>query len=100
MSRCPARFGRNLELARLPAIIPALGLVAQLVEQRIENPCVGGSIPPRATMNVLAETPIFMNRRFCFWGGRFVPGLFLVPGATRSPLTAAVKNGQLMHLSN
>ena len=31
------------------AIIPALGLVAQSVEQRIENPCVGGSIPPRAT---------------------------------------------------
>ena len=26
-----------------------LGLVAQLVEQRTENPCVGGSIPPRAT---------------------------------------------------
>jgi hypothetical protein len=25
------------------------GLVAQSVEQRIENPCVGGSIPPRAT---------------------------------------------------
>jgi hypothetical protein len=25
------------------------GLVAQLVEQRIENPRVGGSIPPQAT---------------------------------------------------
>src|SRR5258706_16449994 len=25
------------------------GLVAQLVEQRTENPCVGGSIPPQAT---------------------------------------------------
>ncbi len=25
------------------------GLVAQSVEQRTENPCVGGSIPPRAT---------------------------------------------------
>jgi hypothetical protein len=25
------------------------GPVAQSVEQRIENPCVGGSIPPRAT---------------------------------------------------
>jgi hypothetical protein len=32
-------------------IISALGLVAQSVEQRIENPCVGGSIPPRATKN-------------------------------------------------
>ena len=27
-----------------------LGLVAQLVEQRIENPRVGGSIPPQATI--------------------------------------------------
>ncbi len=34
-----------------PAIMLPLGLVAQLVEQRIENPCVGGSIPPRATKN-------------------------------------------------
>ena len=25
------------------------GSIAQLVEQRIENPCVGGSIPSRAT---------------------------------------------------
>jgi hypothetical protein len=27
----------------------ANGPVAQSVEQRIENPCVGGSIPPQAT---------------------------------------------------
>lgn len=27
----------------------SVGQVAQLVEQRIENPCVGGSIPPLAT---------------------------------------------------
>ena len=33
------------------AIIQTLGLVAQSVEQRIENPCVGGSIPPRATIH-------------------------------------------------
>ncbi len=26
-----------------------LGRIAQSVEQRIENPCVGGSIPPLAT---------------------------------------------------
>ena len=26
------------------------GLVAQSVEQRTENPCVGGSIPPEATL--------------------------------------------------
>ena len=34
------------------AILRRLGLVAQSVEQRIENPCVGGSIPPRATKNI------------------------------------------------
>jgi hypothetical protein len=38
-----------------PAIILLLGLVAQSVEQRIENPCVGGSIPPRATKNKLLQ---------------------------------------------
>ena len=25
------------------------GVVAQMVEQRTENPCVGGSIPPNTT---------------------------------------------------
>ena len=34
-----------------PIILP-LGLVAQLVEQRIENPRVGGSIPPQATIRI------------------------------------------------
>ena len=29
---------------------PPAGWVAQLVEQRTENPCVGGSIPPPATI--------------------------------------------------
>jgi hypothetical protein len=32
----------------------ARGQVAQPVEQRTENPCVGGSIPPLATLAVLA----------------------------------------------
>src|SRR5262245_21249415 len=37
--------------SRLPAVRVVLpdGQVAQLVEQRTENPCVGGSIPPLAT---------------------------------------------------
>ena len=39
----------------LPAVIPGDmplngGAVAQLVEQWTENPCVGGSIPSRATL--------------------------------------------------
>jgi hypothetical protein len=47
-------------------IIMPLGLVAQSVEQRIENPCVGGSIPPRATKNIPHETPTITGWRFCF----------------------------------
>ena len=43
MTRLP--FGPHV-----PAIICASGPVAQSVEQRIENPCVGGSIPPQATI--------------------------------------------------
>src|SRR5438552_14404019 len=32
-----------------PGLVFPIGQVAQLVEQRTENPCVGGSIPPLAT---------------------------------------------------
>jgi hypothetical protein len=44
-----------------------LGLVAQSVEQRIENPCVGGSIPPRATKNIPHATPTHASGRCRFW---------------------------------
>jgi hypothetical protein len=49
-----ARYRYNARLPDSPEILGktgfvANGLVAQSVEQRIENPCVGGSIPPRAT---------------------------------------------------
>ena len=37
----------------------AFGLVAQLVEQRTENPCVGGSIPPGATLNPFRNDGVF-----------------------------------------
>jgi hypothetical protein len=46
-----------------------IGDVAQLVEQRIENPCVGGSIPsittqkpfgtPRGFLLIIASSPAF-----------------------------------------
>ena len=36
------------------AIFPFDGQVAQLVEQRTENPRVGGSIPPLATIKLLS----------------------------------------------
>ena len=39
------------------AILLHLGLVAQSVEQRIENPCVGGSIPPQATSVYAPQRP-------------------------------------------
>lgn len=35
------------------------GEVAQSVEQRTENPCVGGSIPPLATMHTFIGLPYF-----------------------------------------
>ena len=37
---------------------PHIGAIAQSVEQRIENPCVGSSILPRATIRLLdSKTP-------------------------------------------
>ena len=35
------------------------GSVAQSVEQRTENPCVGGSIPPGATLNPFRNDGVF-----------------------------------------
>ena len=37
------------------------GSVAQSVEQRTENPCVGGSIPPGATLNPFYLVGVFCN---------------------------------------
>ena len=39
-----------------------IGSVAQSVEQRTENPCVGGSIPPGATSNPFRNVGVF-----CLW---------------------------------
>ena len=36
------------------------GSVAQSVEQRTENPCVGGSIPPGATLNPFRNDGVFV----------------------------------------
>ena len=41
------------------------GSVAQSVEQRTENPCVGGSIPPGATSNPFRNDGVFVFRRIC-----------------------------------
>ena len=43
-----------------------IGLVAQLVEQRIENPRVGGSIPPQATIQINGLHVLAHCKPFCF----------------------------------
>ena len=40
--------------------ITGFGAVAQLVEQRTENPCVGGSIPSRTTKKSLPFRRAFL----------------------------------------
>ena len=53
--------------AKLPsegrATLRGLGPVAQSVEQRTENPCVGGSIPPQATK---IQRPTVLSWAFSF----------------------------------
>ena len=39
---------------------PPYGFIAQSVEQRTENPCVGGSIPPEATILGLSNKSFFV----------------------------------------
>ena len=70
-----------LAFAFWSAIIRHLGLVAQSVEQRIENPCVGGSIPPRATKNKFYVQKRHLRVAFLFVALTFQlkPDLPLVP---------------------
>ena len=68
LSKYKASRYSNLHLVsplQVSFIIPSLGLVAQSVEQRIENPCVGGSIPPRATKNL--NSPLVGLFSFMAW---------------------------------
>ncbi len=60
---------------KLCIVADFVGLVAQSVEQRIENPCVGGSIPPQATRiignagspgSVPEKSPALTSWAFCF----------------------------------
>ena len=37
------------KIGKSAVCVTCIGQIAQLVEQRTENPCVGGSIPPLAT---------------------------------------------------
>ena len=45
-----------------------LGAVAQLVEQRTENPCVGGSIPPHTTNTNKKPYKSIIYEAFFIWG--------------------------------
>ena len=46
---------------------PRFGQLAQLVEQRIENPRVRGSIPRLATTQIQALSPFFGVGFLLFW---------------------------------
>ena len=57
--------------ANFPVLLDIAGQVAQLVEQRTENPCVGGSNPPLpiALSNERPKTYGFLA--FCVLGGKW-----------------------------
>ena len=48
-------------------VTTAKRLLTEEHNAKIENPCVGGSIPPRATKNIVHETPTITGWRFCLW---------------------------------
>src|SRR5476649_2717116 len=74
------------------AILAPLGLVAQSAEQRIENPCVGGSIPPRATKNSVVHAKKTKPRSLVF----LFPLSFPLPPLQRpSDLLAAIDTTRL-----
>ena len=49
----------------LPSASEEAGIVAQLVEQRTENPCVGGSIPSDTTTKGHQNDGLFYCKGFC-----------------------------------
>jgi len=61
------------------------GQVAQLVEQRIENPRVGGSIPSLATKNKKTKSPAFASGFLLFQFAIGGPNKSTSLGRPRSP---------------
>ena len=61
------------------------GWVAQLVEQRIENPRVGGSIPSPATSRL--SRVVFTARDFLFFFPRLIFYFFQNLGCAKTALT-------------
>jgi hypothetical protein len=64
------RLAGLAEVASFPIFRPR-GQVAQLVEQRTENPRVGGSIPSLATLGKPARQPWHIMQTATPPGGRF-----------------------------
>jgi hypothetical protein len=60
-------LGAPLAFSDLPPLAPRLSQQTRCARDAgIENPCVGGSIPPRATKNIPHQTPTHVGWRFCF----------------------------------
>ena len=79
------------------------GQVAQSVEQRTENPCVGGSIPPLATTPFLVPS-LFEIFRQTFAGARLTAirvsrnssAPRMSGGRARPPIKTSIQGGQRM----
>ena len=59
----------NLSLRDSPLmqLVTLASMGGKSVGSRLENPCVGGSIPPRATKNMPHATPTHASGRCRFW---------------------------------
>ena len=91
-----SRYNNGLAAVSLPTnswapvtVSEELGPVAQSVEQRTENPCVGGSIPPRATKSEFQEVQERLESRF----SHRESGFFHSYAVRMNPLTSGGKWG-------
>ena len=84
--------------------------VAQSVEQRTENPCVGGSIPPRGTILIfviICRLPTLYNNNILCWCGSTVEQLTCNQQVVGSiPITSSIlflgrlQSGQMQRTVN
>ena len=52
-------------------MVLSMGGGSAKIDKQIKNPCVGGSILPRAAKNIPHQTPIHEDRRFALEGSQF-----------------------------
>ena len=72
------------------------GAVAQLVEQRTENPCVGGSIPPHTTKALTMMLGFFyVNIIYCLFIDQFLKASVLrgYSNVTENPCAVPIATG-------